>query len=359
MLVDRIMEIQGEMLSMTQGKIITQHDVQANAWYLDGGKTPVSISIEAGQADLFLCAFLGIDHQVKGERKYRLLDAKVTFHRPLASPGETIEYHIEIDRFLKQGEIVLFFFHYQGYIEGRLFISMRDGCAGFFTEQEVKKSGGIILKKTAAPKPAPGPVSPLVPCERTGFSREQIQALRKGDLETAFGSSFNGIRLGKNQWLPGGRMNLIHRVIELDPRGGRFGQGFVCAEADIHPDDWFLTCHFIDDMVMPGTLMYECCAHALRIFVQRMGWVSPDDQVHYDVIPFHESDLKCRGPVTRETRIARYEIHIKQMGYRPEPYVIADAHMFADNLQIVLYQDMGMKLCGITQDDLNHFWRNP
>ncbi|MBU8848468.1 MAG: beta-ketoacyl synthase, partial [Desulfobacterales bacterium] len=99
MLVDRIMDIQGEMLSLTSGKIITQHDVRQNAWYLDGGKAPVSISIEAGQADLFLCAFLGIDHVVKGTRKYRLLDARVTFHRTLPEPGETIEYHIEIDRF--------------------------------------------------------------------------------------------------------------------------------------------------------------------------------------------------------------------------------------------------------------------
>lgn len=359
MLVDRIMEIQGEKLSLTQGKIITQHDVKANAWYLDGGRAPVSISIEAGQADLFLCAFLGIDHAVKGKRKYRLLDARVTFHRPLPRPGETIEYHIVIDRFLKQGEIYLFFFHYKGYIDDLLFISMRDGCAGFFTEQEVKNSGGIILKKETTGAVPPLPLTSLVPVEKTRLSLDQVQALRKGDLETAFGPLFKGIRLGKNQWLPGQRMNLIHRVTDLDPWGGRFGLGFIRAEADIHPDDWFLTCHFIDDMVMPGTLMYECCAHTLRVFVQRIGWISQEDHVHYDVIPLNESDLKCRGPVTPKTRIARYEIEIKEMGYNPEPYVIADAHMFADDLQIVLYKDMGMKLCGITQDHLNHFWRKP
>jgi acyl transferase domain-containing protein/3-hydroxymyristoyl/3-hydroxydecanoyl-(acyl carrier protein) dehydratase len=358
MLVDRIMDIQGEMLSLTRGKIITQHDVRENAWYLDGGKAPVSISIEAGQADLFLCAYLGIDHAVKGTRKYRLLDAKVTFHRTLPVPNETIEYHIEIDRFLKQGDVYLFFFHYKGYIDNQLFISMRDGCAGFFTEAEVKNSGGIILKqedlKEITPKTIP---APLVAMDKTAFPAAKIQALGQGDLETAFGSKFKGIRLGKNQWLPRGKMTLIDRIIELDPQGGRFGMGTISAEADIHPDDWFLTCHFIDDMVMPGTLMYECCAHTLRVFVQRMGWVSEDSAVHYDVIPFNESDLKCRGPVTRETRTVRYKIEIKEMGYSPEPYVIADAHMFSDDLQIVLYKDMGMKLCNITRDDLMTFWR--
>ena len=35
------------------------------------------------------------------------------------------------------------------------------------------------------------------------------------------------------------------------------GWGSIRAEADIRPGDWFLVCHFVDDRVMPGTLMYE------------------------------------------------------------------------------------------------------
>jgi len=358
MLVDRIMDIEGEMLSLSCGKIITQHDVKKDAWYLDGGKTPVSISIEAGQADLFLCAFLGIDHVVKGTRKYRLLDARVTFHRTLPNVGETIEYHIEIDRFLKQGDVILFFFHYKGYINGRLLISMRDGCAGFFTEEEVENSGGIILKTEELKQINTGVrFYPLVPVKKEAFSDEKIEALRKGNLGIAFGESFEQIQLGKLLKLPGGRMHLIDRVLEFDPTGGRFSLGSITAEADIHPDDWFLRCHFIDDKVMPGTLMYECCAHTLRVFTQRMGWVSDRDDVFYDVVPNNESDLKCRGPVTPDTKKVRYEIEIKEMGYEPEPYVIADAHMFSDDLRIVLYKDMGIKIMGLTKSDLNSFWR--
>ncbi len=358
MLVDRIMDIQGKMLSLTSGKIITQHDVKEDVWYLDGGKAPVSISIEAGQADLFLCAWLGIDHRIKGKRKYRLLDARVTFHRTLPEPGETIEYHIEIDRFLKQGDVYLFFFHYKGYINDQLLISMRDGCAGFFTEQEVENSGGIILKTEELKQiKFNDKFSPLVPVVKESFSDEKIEALRQGDLGFAFGKNFDLIQLGKHLKLPGKRMHLIDRVLEFDPEGGRFGLGSIIAQADIHPDDWFLTCHFIDDRVMPGTLMYECCAHALRIFTQRMGWVSDRGDVFYDVVPDNESDLKCRGPVTPDTKKARYEIEIKEMGYNPEPYIIADAHMFSDDLRIVLYKNMGMKLVGLTKNELDSFWR--
>jgi 3-hydroxymyristoyl/3-hydroxydecanoyl-(acyl carrier protein) dehydratase len=154
-------------------------------------------------------------------------------------------------------------------------------------------------------------------------------------------------------------MHLIDRILEFDPKGGRFGLGSITAEADIHKDDWFLKCHFIDDMVMPGTLMYECCAHALRVFTQRMGWVSDRDNVFYDVVLNNESDLKCRGPVTTKTKKVRYEIEIKEMAYNPEPYVIADAHMFSDDLRIVLYKNMGLKIIGLTKNDFTSLWRQP
>ena len=363
MLVDRILDISGEMGSLTSGTIVTQHDVLSNAWYLDGNRAPVSISIEAGQADLFLCSYLGIDHRVKGKRRYRLLDARVTFHRPLPVPGETIEYHIQIDRFLKQGDVYLFFFHYKGYIGSELFISMRDGCAGFFTPQEVEDSGGIILKpEDKAPisrqeDPVQSAFRFPAPVNRQSFSDYQINALRNGNLEAAFGPEFRNKRLSSWLCLPSGRMHLIDRVLDFDPRGGRYGLGFISAQADITPDKWFLTCHFIDDMVMPGTLMYECCAHALRIFTQRIGWITSKDGVYYDVILNNESDLKCRGPVTPQTRTARYDIEIKQIGYDPEPFVIADAHMFSDDLRIVLYKDMGMRLIGMTREELEYEWR--
>lgn len=427
MLVDRIMDIQGEMLSLKSGKIITQHDVKEGAWYLDGGKAPVSISIEAGQADLFLCSWLGIDHFVKGKRRYRLLDAKVTFHRTLPEPGETIEYHIEIDRFLKQGEIYLFFFHYKGFIKSKksdfpdnfsnadntpeLLISMRDGCAGFFTLDEVKNSGGIILKKEDTEiitkenrdkikyyieQTEETPFSPVVPLHKESYSDSQVESLRRGELGACFGKDFEGILLGKNLLLPGSRiyqngkindnsrMHLIDRVLEFNPTGGRFGMGFISAEADIYPDDWFLICHFVDDMVMPGTLMYECCAHALRIFTQRIGWISTRDEPFYDIIQGVESDLKCRGPVTTQTQKARYEIEIKEIGYKHiesnsikqnitrtknragqgnravqdnyEPYVIADAHMFSDDHRIVLYKNMGMRIVGLSRSEIELFW---
>ncbi|MFO0937101.1 MAG: beta-ketoacyl synthase N-terminal-like domain-containing protein, partial [Gemmataceae bacterium] len=70
MLVDRITLIEGEPKSMTKGRCITEHLVHTQRWYLDSGVCPTSITVESGQADLFLSGFLGIDFQTKGLAVY-------------------------------------------------------------------------------------------------------------------------------------------------------------------------------------------------------------------------------------------------------------------------------------------------
>ncbi|MGB2929839.1 MAG: beta-ketoacyl synthase N-terminal-like domain-containing protein, partial [Desulfobacterales bacterium] len=359
MLVDRIISVEGEKRSLGSGRVVTEHDVLPQAWYLDGGHAPVCISVEAGQADLFLCSYLGIDHAVKGERSYRLLDAIVKFHRGLPRPGDVIRYEIDIDHFVRQGDTYLFFFRFEGFIGNSRLISMHNGCAGFFTHEEVRNSGGIILTgedtcPCAGKKPSDW--RDLVPVYTESYTDEAVEALRQGDLSRCFGPFFDGIELAESLRLPGGRMKLINRILLIDPEGGRYGLGLIRAEADINPNDWFLTCHFMDDMVMPGTLMYECCAHTLRVFIQRMGWVTAKPGVCYEPVVGVESVLKCRGPVTPETRHVWYEVEIKELGYAPEPYVIADALMYADGQRIVLFRDMSMKVTGIVREEIEAVW---
>ncbi len=360
MLVDRILRIEGEKGSLTHGRIVTEHDVIDAAWYLDGGRAPVCITVEAGQADLFLSSYLGIDLRVKGARAYRLLDATVEFHRDLPCPGETIRYDIRILRFVRQGETFLFFFEFDGAIDGRLVLTMRNGCAGFFTNEEIANSGGLILT-TDEQQPTVGRRDPswreLVPMsDIERYDERQVAALRAGDLAGCFGPMFADLPLSDPQCLPSGRMKLFDRVLELNPAGGRFGLGMIRAEADIQPDDWFLTCHFIDDRTMPGTLMYECCVHALRFYLLRMGWVGERAGVCHQPILGVPSALKCRGPVTPETRRVIYQVEIKEIGYRPEPYVIADALMFADGRRIVQMKNMSLRLVGLSREDVERVW---
>ncbi len=368
MLADRILEIEGVEDSLkddpnTNGRVVTEHDVLPGAWYLDQGRIPTCIAVEAGQADLFLSGYLGIDHITKGLAVYRLLDAKITFHGSLPKAGETIHYDIRIEEFFRQDDTYLFRFNFEGTVNGQPLLTMTEGCAGFFTQQELDAGKGIVLTNIEK-QPAQGKYTKdwkqLIAMQVESYSDEQLTALRQGDLAACFGESFKNIDLINPVGLPSGRMTLVHRILKLDPNAGRFGIGQITGEADIHPDDWFLTCHFVDDRVMPGTLMYECCLHTLRVYLLRMGWIGEEDEFVYEPIIGEVSQLKCRGQVTEETKAVQYEITLKEIGYREDgtPYVLADALMYGDHRAIVQMKNMSVQLSGLKKEKLEALWQN-
>ena len=96
------------------------------------GRIPTCIAVEAGQADLFLSGYLGIDFLTRGLAVYRLLDAAVTFHRPLPGIGAVIRYDIHIDNFFRQGNTHLFRFRFESTVNGEPLLSMSEGCARVF-----------------------------------------------------------------------------------------------------------------------------------------------------------------------------------------------------------------------------------
>src|SRR5262249_15983708 len=157
-------------------------------WYIGEGHIPTSICVEAGQADLFLSGYLGIDFVTKGLAVYRLLDAVVTFHRGLPRSGEVIRYDIHIDRFFRHGHTPLFRFRSEGTVNGEPLLTMRDGCAGFFTNKELAAGKGIVhtaLDRRTMPGKRSDDWRDLAPMNKVeAYDSNQIDALRTGDLVT-------------------------------------------------------------------------------------------------------------------------------------------------------------------------------
>ncbi len=136
---------------MKKGTCWTETDVREDSWYLHDGHMPAGIMVESGQADLFLISYLGADFLNRGERAYRLLGCEMTCHGDLPKIGETLAYDIHVDGHAAQGDVRLFFFHYDCHVRRddgttRPALSVRGGQAGFFTEGELAESDGILWK---------------------------------------------------------------------------------------------------------------------------------------------------------------------------------------------------------------------
>lgn len=365
MLVDRILSIEGTPGALDRGRVVTEHDVHEGAWYLDGGCVPTCIAVEAGQADLFLSAYLGIDTQTRGLAMYRLLDATITFHDALPRAGATLRYDIRIERFFRQGETWLFRFAFEasavkpGEAPRRL-LSMHDGCAGFFTAAQLAAGQGIV----PSPVPATSRSATLDPAavwrhpSRRALDSAQLVALRQGDLERSLDLR---VSVAHPLTLPGDALALLDRVTAIEPNGGPWGGGRITGEYDLSADDWFLRCHFVDDPVMPGTLMYECCLHTLRVLLLAWGWVGTVDQVAFEPVPGVRSRLECRGQVLPTTAVVGYDVSVRARGFADDgsPYVIADALMLADGRPIVRMSDMSLRLRGATRTSLDALHKPP
>ena len=147
LMVDRIVGIDAEPGIEATGTIWTETDVAPDRWYLHANGMRPGPLIESGQADLSLISWMGADLRNRDERVYRLLGCEMTvFDERLPQVGDTLCYQIEITGHAEINGIRLFFFQYDGRVDGRLVISVRHGQAGFFTDAELASSKGVLIE---------------------------------------------------------------------------------------------------------------------------------------------------------------------------------------------------------------------
>ncbi len=346
LLIDRIIKLEGEPLSMSTGTIWSETDISADSWYLHQGHMPVSMMVEAGQADLVLVSWVGIDFNNKDQRVYRLLGADVTFHGGLPKPGETLVYEIQLERFTKLGDFRLASFHFKGYINGELRINMKNGQAGFISPLELADSTGVVWEPTAIKFKKNAQLDPpKVLCTQRHFTVEQVNAFSEGDTFACFGAGFELAKTHQqNPRIPNGKMRFIHEVTDFDPQGGPVGRGYMRAIQNVSPDDWFFKYHFKDDPCMPGSLMSEGGVQMAYFYLAALGYTLDKEGWRLEPVPEVEMQLRCRGQCTPKTKQIVYEIFIEEIIAEPYPTIIAHLLVSIDGLKALYIQHASSRL---------------
>src|SRR5262249_21169541 len=212
---------------------------------------PLGLMIEAGQADLLLISWLGIDFLNQGQRVYRLLGCDLTFHGPLPRPGETLRYDIHVDGHARQGDVRLFFFHYDCRVDGAPRITVRGGQAGFFTDEELAQSQGVLVDVAQGAPEGDRVDPPAVGGIRPRFARAQIGPFAEGRVVEALGAAYARAQTPvRTPRIPAGPLLLLGEITDLVPAGGPWRRGYLRAVRAVSPDDWFFTGHFKDDPCM-------------------------------------------------------------------------------------------------------------
>lgn len=347
LLADRVIAMEGEAGSMGKGRIVTETDVDGDAWYMHVGRMSPGVVIESGQADLLLASWLGADFQNRGERVYRLLGCDLTFMGELPRAGETLRYDIHIDGHAASGETRLFFFHYDCYIGDRLMISVRNGQAGFFSDEELNQSGGVLWDaQEDAPKADARRDAPPCVTTRRQFDRAALDAFAGGNAYACFGDGFRMTAAHtRTPTLPGGRLRLLDEVVSFEPDGGPWGRGYLRARAHVPADAWFYEGHFKNDPCMPGTLMADAATQALAFAMAAYGFTIARDGWRFEPAPGEMARFVCRGQVTPErAHVLDYEVFIEEIIDGPEPVVFAALLCRSDGFKVFQCRRFGMRL---------------
>ncbi|WP_334029256.1 beta-ketoacyl synthase N-terminal-like domain-containing protein [Nocardia terpenica] len=347
LLVDRITGIDAEQGRLGIGAIHTQTHVSADSWYLDpAGRMPASLMIEAGQADLLLISWMGIDLLNCGERVYRLLGCEVTFHGSPPIPGETLTFDIHIDGHGEHGGVRLFFFHYDCRIDDKLRLSVRNGQAGFFSDAELAATGGVLWDPATDQPDRTRPCDPPV-LETTarGFSAEHIAAFADGRPDECFGPKWRDTRAHvRTPRIAAGRMLLVREVTAFTPSGGPWRRGYLRARTPISPNDWYFDGHFKDDPCMPGTLILEGCLQAMAFYLAALGHTIDADGYRFEPVTGTAVPMQCRAQVTPDSREIGYEVFVAEVSGGAVPTVIADVLCTVDGIKAFHAHRVGLRL---------------
>lgn len=344
LLADRLLGIDAEPGKPGTGTLWTETDVTADAWWLHQGRMPAGIMIESGQADLMLISWMGADFANRGERVYRLLGCELTFLGGLPEIGDTLRFDIHVDGHARQGDIRLFFFHYDCTTGDAVRLTVRNGQAGFFSDEELAASGGVVW--TPEHETVTGRLdSPPCPTSRRSLSANDVKALAGGQIWSTLGEGFEcAASHTRTPTIAGGNMLFIDEVTQIDFSGGPWGRGYLRGVQQVTPEAWFFDGHFKNDPCMPGTLMFEGALQAMAIYLTAAGMTLGCDGWRFEPVPFETYKLKCRGQVTPTSRTVVYEVLARELINGPEPTLFADVLCTVDGLAAFHCRRLGLKL---------------
>ncbi|HTI66981.1 MAG TPA: 3-hydroxyacyl-[acyl-carrier-protein] dehydratase FabA [Caulobacteraceae bacterium] len=161
---------------------------------------------------------------------------------------------------------------------------------------------------------------------QNSFDNETLLACARGEL---FGPG--------NAQLPAPPMLMVDRITEISAEGGKYGKGFLRAEFDISPEQWFFLCHFYGDPVMPGCLGLDAMWQLVGFF---LGWSGGPGRGR----ALGVGEVKFTGQVTPAVKRVAYVIDMKRVILRKLVMGVADGVMEADGKPIYNASDLRVGL---------------
>jgi 3-hydroxymyristoyl/3-hydroxydecanoyl-(acyl carrier protein) dehydratase len=314
LLMSRIQSIRGQKGEFDQpSSIVAEYDVPEDAWYFDGetrGYLPYSICLEVAlQPCGFLSAYLGTPLCFpEVDFFFRNLDGETVFNRLLDARGKTIRVRAELLKTIFYGSTIIQHFSFDLNCDGAVFFEGKSSF-GYFPTQAMANQAGLDGGKTVLPW------------------------LKQAGQESRI-TTIKGTRL------PAGKLRLLDSVV-IDSDAGNDRSGYVYANRQNTPQDWFYACHFHEDPVMPGSLGIEAIIQAMKVFIQQQS----KDAASAVIVTGQKMSWSYRGQVLPYHWQMQVEVHFhKTQRIGKTSLFTGDASLWADDSRIYEVRNMALAI---------------
>ena len=306
--VDRVTGIDAEYGVLRPSWIETETDINDDCIMLTSQNmiTPTLLA-ESSHSAILLLSYMGIDLISGGGLGYRILNTRGEYHDDIPLRGETVHSRLEFTDFVNSGSMTLvtskFWCH-----NGDKLVMTFDLLGGLFTAQDLEASDGNSQQES--PMPA------FTPLEEP-YGKGVLYADSEGPLFYPLPASLRAEPVFVNP-----KIQMVDRIIALDPAGGDYGLGLVVAEKDIDENHWAFTVHFLNDPVFPGTLLSEASSQIQFMYAVHRGFLKPDKK--YYLLNNRNVVLKSsfRGEVKPVKSVVRYVQQFREVTVKDNKVVI-------------------------------------
>ena len=285
-----------------------------------------------------------------------LLDSQIHFHEDLPEAGEGMESYLSLKTFfMSKGKIVVFYKYEAFSLEDNRHLFTIKGTGGVFSKEDLNNSKGIIKPPRSAMPEKTGLILPIGrETTKTSLNDMELSAVQDGDLASVLGDHYPQFPVG--DLIYGEYFKMIDRILEVDLKGGDYQCGLVVSEYDIKDDHWVFDCHFKNDPIFPGSMMFEGINQTGNFLFFYIGveglFDKPFGTVKFRPVTKIASKTKFRGQIAKKNSKLKYEIHVKEVNRYVEngklfTDVITDAKIFYEGRMIAFSQDLGF---GVSQE---------
>ncbi|MEO0790314.1 MAG: PfaB family protein, partial [Bacteroidota bacterium] len=337
-LISRVLKVDGTRGDLSKNSTIyTEYDVPEGAWYYQQNSAsvmPYSILMEIGlQPCGLLGAYLGSTLIFRDQDLYlRNLDGDGELVNLVSGTDlrrKIISNKSVLVSSIAHGDTILQRYTFELSVDGQVFYS-GSASFGFFTKQALAGQAGLDKGQHV---PAWYKTEKLQP-------RDYMQI----KLDSLYGKMklFKAPENKPHYRLAADQLNMVHNLIIAKDKGN-YGKGYIYAQKFVKTYDWYFTCHFYQDPVMPGSLGVESILQAMQVYAlhQDLGkdFISPKFEQVFD----HKTVWKYRGQILLDVKEMSLEVHIKSVEQRSNQLVIiGDAYLWNGEMRIYQVTDLAL-----------------